>query len=57
MTHCETNLGTLREMIDQFDLFFEESYRETQRVHPDNASLARQLQIFYNEAIALETLT
>ncbi|HAB15026.1 MAG TPA: hypothetical protein PLX89_18095 [Verrucomicrobiota bacterium] len=50
MTHCETDTTSLREMIDQFDMFFEDSYAETRRLYPTDAALAKQLRTFYDEA-------
>jgi hypothetical protein len=50
MTHCETDPVGLQKMIEQFDLFFEESHKETLRLHPTTRDLGKQLQKFYDEA-------
>jgi hypothetical protein len=54
MTHCETNPEALREMIKQFDDFFERSQSETLSAYPTAPDLAKQLQAYYDEAVALE---
>jgi len=53
MTHCETRPEGLREMSQQFDIFFDESRREMVRAHPPDGHLVDQLRDFYEEAVAV----
>jgi hypothetical protein len=50
MTHCETSPEGLRELIEQFDRFYEDSRQEMIRAHPPDGRLAEQLKNFYREA-------
>lgn len=55
MTHCETSADGLRDLIQQFDRFFEDSRREMLRAHPPDGRFAEQLRNFYHETICVET--
>jgi hypothetical protein len=50
MTHCETSAEGLRELIQQFDQFFEASRNEMVRSHPPDGRLLEQLRAFLREA-------
>jgi hypothetical protein len=52
MTHCETSADALRELIRQFDRFFEDSRQEMLTSHPPDGRLGEQLRGFYREAIS-----
>lgn len=54
MTHCETSAEGLRELIDQFDRFFEDSRCEMVRAKPPDGQMANQLRSFYQEANSWE---
>lgn len=53
MTHCETNTEGLRELIHEFEQFFEDSRRDMIRTHPPDGRLIEQLKRFYQEATIL----
>jgi len=50
MTHCETNVENIRELIQQFDRLFDDSLRDMIRTHPPDGQLVAQLKHFYEEA-------
>jgi hypothetical protein len=54
MTHCETSADGLRDLIQQFDRFFDGSRRDMVRTHPPDGRLLEQLRNFYREATGLE---
>jgi len=51
MTHCETSLDRIREMIKQFDRTFEDSRAEMVQAHPPDGRLVEQLRRFLDEAM------
>ena len=53
MTHCETSVDGLRELIQQFDKLFEDSRRDMSIMHPPDGRLVEQLKSFYREATEL----
>jgi hypothetical protein len=53
MTHCETNVDNLHEMIKYFDELFEDSRLEMVRLHPNDDGIMDQLKEFYSEAVAV----
>jgi hypothetical protein len=54
MTHCETNPEAVRELIRDFDRYFEESHHEMIRTHPPDGQLTKQLRRFYKDATGEE---
>lgn len=52
VTHWETDAGALRELIEQFDRFFEDSRRDM--AHGSNVEVANQLAEYYREAVEAE---
>jgi hypothetical protein len=52
MTHCETATEAVRELVKEFDRFFDESHREILHTHPPDGCIAEQLRGFYEEANA-----
>ncbi len=54
MTHCETSADGLRDLIHQFDRFYDGSCRDMIRTHPPDGRLLEQLKIFYREATGRE---
>jgi hypothetical protein len=49
-THCETNAEALRELVRQFDRFFEDSRLDMVRTHPPDGLVADQLRACYRDA-------
>lgn len=49
-THCETDPEGVRELIENFDHYFEDSRRELLRSHPSDVHLARLLRQCYKDA-------
>ena len=49
MTHCEKSPSEIRELIQQFDLLFEDSKRDMMRNHPPDGQLLEQLKNFYRQ--------
>ncbi len=50
MTHCETEIDQIEDLIKQFDNFFEESKKEMDRTHRSRGGLLQQLKAFHLEA-------
>ncbi len=50
ITHCDTSAEGLRELIEMFDTFFEDSFHEMVRAHPPDGRLTEQLHSLYDEA-------
>jgi hypothetical protein len=52
VTHCETSVDGLREIISNFDKLYEDSRSEMIRMHPPDGHIVELLKAFYHEAIA-----
>jgi hypothetical protein len=50
MTHCETSADGVRELVEQFDNYFEQSLEDMIQNHPPDGQLAEQLRQFYENA-------
>jgi hypothetical protein len=51
VTHCETSVDGLHEMISNFDKLYEDSRLEMIRIYPPDGRIVEQLKAFYHEAI------
>jgi len=54
MTHWETDKDELRQLIEGFDRFFEDSKRDMMHTHHPDGQIATQLRAFFEEARAME---